>query len=165
MPTPKNTTPLKLAALRGHMGDWIYYATCLPIKEIADRVKLVSDIHKSARLDDWIQRQVDTSSHSKSIKTYLLSQKQRLFNAIVLGVYGGSPNWREIDVDFGDSESEETERLEGSLGLLLLSGKEKLFAIDGQHRVVGIKNAVLENPQLGTEEVCAANCSFRRREG
>jgi len=155
MPTPKNVTPLKLAALRGRMGDWIYYATCLPMKEIAERVKLVSDIHKTARLDDWIQRQVDTSSHSKSIKTYLLSQKQRLFNAIVLGVYGGSPNWREIDVDLGDPESEETERLEGSLGLLILTGNEKLFAIDGQHRVVGIKNAVVEDPQLGREEVCA----------
>jgi len=154
MPTP-NATPLKLAALRGRMGDWIYYATCLPMKEIADRVKLVSDIHKTTRLDDWIQRQVDTSSHSKSIKAYLLSQKQRLFNAIVLGVYGGSPNWREVDFDFGDREAEETERLEGSLGLLILNGREKLFAIDGQHRVVGIRNAVAENPDLGKEEVCA----------
>lgn len=154
MPTP-NAIPLKLAALRGRMGDWIYYATCLPMKEIADRVKLVSDIHKTTRLDDWIQRQVDTSSHSKSIKAYLLSQKQRLFNAIVLGVYGGSPNWREVDFDFGDREAEETERLEGSLGLLILNGREKLFAIDGQHRVVGIRNAVAENPDLGKEEVCA----------
>jgi DNA sulfur modification protein DndB len=146
---------MKLAALRGHMGDWIYYATCLPMKDIAERVSLVSDIHKSTQLGEWIQRAVDMSSHSESIKNYLLSQKQRLFNAIVLGVYGGSPNWREVDIDFGDVATEETERLEGSLGILLLNGKEKLFAIDGQHRVVGIRNAVSENPALGKEEVCA----------
>jgi DNA sulfur modification protein DndB len=155
MLSAKKRTPLRLAALRGRMGDWIYYATCLPMKEIAERVSLVSDIHKTARLDDWIQREVDTSRHSKSIEIYLLSQKQRLFNAIVLGVYGGSPNWQEVTVDLGDREAEETERLEGSLGLLLLNGKEKLFAIDGQHRVVGIRNAFSENPQLGKEEVCA----------
>ena len=53
---------MKLAALRGHMGDWIYYATCLPMKDIAERVSLVSDIHKSSQLGEWIQRAVDTSS-------------------------------------------------------------------------------------------------------
>ena len=101
------------------------------------------------------ERLIRLASHSESIKNYLLSQKQRLFNAIVLGVYGGSPNWREVDIDFGDAATEETELLEGSLGILLLNGKERLFAIDGQHRVVGIKNAISENPALGKEEVCA----------
>ena len=146
---------LELPALRGQMGDWIYYATCLPMKEIDQRVSLVSNIHKSARLSDWIQRQVDESTHSESIKTYLLSQKQRLFNSIVLGVYGGAPNWRELHIETGRGATSLNEHLEGSLGVLILSGREKLFAIDGQHRVVGIRKALQENKAIGTEEVCA----------
>jgi DNA sulfur modification protein DndB len=137
------------------MGDWIYYATCLPMREIDQRVSLVSKIHKSSRLSDWIQRQVDESKHSESIKTYLLSQKQRLFNAIVLGVYGGSPNWRELHIETSNGGNGIPENLEGSLGVLSLSGREKLFAIDGQHRVVGIRKALQEDKSVGSEEVCA----------
>jgi DNA sulfur modification protein DndB len=125
------------------------------MSEIDQRVSLVSKIHQSARLSDWIQRQVDDSKHAVSIKTYLLTQKQRLFNAIVLGVYGGAPNWRELHVDTGRGTSSFAEHLEGSLGVLILSGGEKLFAIDGQHRVVGIRKALQENKAIGTEEVCA----------
>ena len=45
--------------------------------------------------------------------------------------------------------------IEGALGILEFSGGEKMFAIDGQHRVVGISRAVADRPQLGDEEVIA----------
>jgi DNA sulfur modification protein DndB len=72
------------------MGDWIYYSALMSMKDIANRVSMVQDVHKSQRLGDWIQRQVDASIHSASIKDYLLTQPQRFFNSIVLGVYGGT---------------------------------------------------------------------------
>ena len=34
-----------------------------------------------------------------------------------------------------------------------MSGEEKLFALDGQHRLIGIKKAVEKNPQLGEDEL------------
>jgi DNA sulfur modification protein DndB len=44
---------------------------------------------------------------------------------------------------------------EGAFGILQFSGDEKLFAIDGQHRVVGIKKAVAQSQALDEEEVIA----------
>ena len=43
--------------------------------------------------------------------------------------------------------------VEGALGLLVLEGTERLFAIDGQHRVVGIREAVESDPDIGKEEM------------
>ena len=51
--------------------------------------------------------------------------------------------------------------LEGSLGILRLSGEETLFAIDGQHRVQGIKKALEENTELKREEVSVIFVSHR----
>ena len=43
--------------------------------------------------------------------------------------------------------------LEGSLGILRLDGTQTFFAIDGQHRVEGIKQAIKKNNTLKKEEV------------
>lgn len=42
-----------------------------------------------------------------------------------------------------------------SLGILRLSGSEQLFALDGQHRVVGIRDAVIQDVALGDEQITA----------
>jgi len=50
------------------------------------------------------------------------------------------------------------------VGILTLTGKEKLFAIDGQHRVAGIKKAVVEKPELAREEVTVILVAHARTE-
>ena len=154
MPSDKTTEMVALPALRGHMGDWIYYSALMSMKDIASRVSMVQDVHKSQRLGDWIQRQVDASIHSASIKDYLLTQPQRFFNSIVLGVYGGSPQWAELSFDVGRKKLPAGRPAEGTLGVLTLDGSEVLFAIDGQHRVAAIKQALETDEDLASEEVC-----------
>ena len=90
---------LKVPALRAHMGDWIYYISFLRLKDVAERVSLAQELHTSKALKDLIQREVDESIHSASIKRYLLQQDQRLFNALVIAVYGGAPRWAERKID------------------------------------------------------------------
>lgn len=146
---------LKVPSLRAHMGDWIYYISFLRLKDVAERVSLAEELHSSKVLRDLIQREVDESVHSESIKKYLTRQGQRLFNALVIAVYGGSPTWVELKIDdtailgMGSLPS----YMKGALGVLVFDGTEKLFAVDGQHRFVGIKRAVAEKLELGDEEV------------
>src|SRR6266487_2009549 len=86
---------------------------------------------------------------------YLLSSTQRFFNALVVGAYGGNPNWYELAIRMEGSGLEPLpEYIEGTLGILKLDGSEKLSAIDGQHRVAGIKPAIEDEPNIGNEEVC-----------
>ena len=42
--------------------------------------------------------QQEIANRSKQISDYLLKQPQRFFNALIVGVYGGSPEWYELDV-------------------------------------------------------------------
>jgi DNA sulfur modification protein DndB len=146
---------LQLPALRAKMGDWIYYSAFMKMGDIAERVSLADEIHRHKELRDLIQRQVDDSNHAEAIKKYLLTQEQRFFNSLVLGVYGGDPDFYELSIGNSDQmkSSELPQYLNGALGILRLAGTEKMFAIDGQHRVVGIKKAVLENASLKDDEV------------
>jgi DNA sulfur modification protein DndB len=124
------------------------------MREVAARVKKTDEVHKSVKLADWIQRILDMD-HAKRIAEYLIKDETRMFSAIVLGVYGGSPEWAELSVaDPRNELSEDDEdRMNRTIGVLVLSGNEKLFAIDGQHRVAGIKKAVDEKASLTEEEV------------
>ena len=83
---------------------------------------------------------------------------QRFFNALIIGVYGGSPKWYELSINKSDIFDPEQlpDYQEGVLGILRLDGQEKLFAIDGQHRVAGIKEALSRHgvSRLKDEEVC-----------
>lgn len=148
---------LRVPALKAHIGDWIYYAAFLKIRDIAQRVFLAEEIHTHQGLRDMIQRAIDESRHAEAIKQYLLNKPQRFFNALVIGVYGGAPNFLELELHQGPrfDPTGLPDYFEGAFGILQFSGDEKLFAIDGQHRVVGIKKAVAQSQALGEEEVIA----------
>jgi DNA sulfur modification protein DndB len=139
-------------ALRCVMGDWVYYITYLTFADVSYWIKKTDQIHKSENLRDMIQRQL--SSRATPIADYLVNQKERFFNSIVVGVYGGAPQWYPVEV--GDSPTVEVELDEESsqsIGLLMLDGAEDLFAIDGQHRVEAIKQALKNDPTLSGEEL------------
>ncbi len=153
MSQDENRQPLRLPGLRAHMGDWIYYICLMKMRDIANRISFAKEIHISESLNDLLQRSV--TDRSKDIAAYLLSQQQRFFNALVVGVYGGQPNWYELSIRTEVSHlGPLPEYTEGVLGILRLDGFEQTWAIDGQHRVAGIRQAVQENPEIGEEEVC-----------
>ena len=123
------------------------------MKEVASRVSVADDIHSSTSLKELLRRTL--TKNSRRITEYLISQEQRFCNAIVIGSYGGSPNWHDLSVRGRKGVADVPEHPEGSIGFLELSGDETLFAVDGQHRVQGIKEAVAQDRTLEEEEVCA----------
>ena len=148
----KKNNELIIPALKAHMGDWIYYVTFLRMDQIADQIHIAREIHSSDVLKDMIQRQI--TNRAGQISDYLLKQPQRFFNSLIVGVYGGSPDWYELKVgpnrhpDVPELPSE----LDGILGVLRLDGTQTLFAIDGQHRVQGIKQALKKNDEQALEK-------------
>ena len=144
--TDQNAQPLILPALRGIMGDWVYYTCLMDLPTLADRVDYADDIHTSTQLSDMIQRQLK-KKRGKQIAEYLKTQTERLFNALVVATYRGEPNWHALSsVNSPPGSSEELSHIDehtlASVGFLTLHGDERLFAIDGQHRLAGIKTAV-----------------------
>jgi DNA sulfur modification protein DndB len=147
------SSSIKLPCLRGKMGDWFYYVSLMSFKELAARTSMVPDIHKSKELSHWIQREV--SDRTDDIVKYLMEQEQRFFNAIIFGIYGGKPQWQELDIDDKVPGLTEQERdyFGKTFGILSLSGGEAIFSIDGQHRTKAIKDAIKQKKELETEEV------------
>ena len=149
----KNLNELIIPALRARMGDWIYYVTFLRMDQIADQINLAGEIHPSTVLKEMIQREV--TNRSSQISNYLLNQPQRFFNSLIVGVYEGSPDWYELKIGTNrhfDAPILPSE-MDGVFGILRLDGTQTFFAIDGQHRVEGIRQAVKEQDELKKEEV------------
>lgn len=156
--TDNGKEQLMLPSIRALMGDWVYYPAIMKMSDIAERINVAGEIHTSKSLNEYIQRELDSSNHSLKIKGYLQTEIQRLFNSLVIGVYGGTPQFFELDVNYDDEHLKDYDfptEMEGILGFLLLTGDETLFAIDGQHRVVGIRQALEDEDHeaLGNEEV------------
>ena len=145
-------SPLRLPALRASMGDWIYYVSVLRMNDISERISDASEIHSNKALIDLLQRQL--TERSKGIAEYLKTQPQRFFNSIVVGVYGGKPEWEELDIR-SRLENEEVlpEYYEGVFGILSLGPDTKMWAIDGQHRITGIRKAITQDIKFSEEKV------------
>lgn len=136
---------INIPAIRGILGDIVYYTASFTFKQIAERVKKVDgELHTSTSLKDQLQRSL--TKNYESITNYILSQKDHFFNALVLAVYDGEPVWNEIEVGFKGKDYY-------NMGFLMLNGEEKIFPVDGQHRVEGIKDAIKENPELEDETI------------
>ena len=142
---PKKHKEIVLPALRGVMGDWVFYSCLMDVGELSSRVNYAKEIHKNEALSDMIQRHLKRG-RATQIADYLKRQPERFFNSLVIATYGGQPNWHALsDVRSKTAQDELknlTEDTVSSVGFLTLTGQEKLFALDGQHRLAGIKKAV-----------------------
>lgn len=151
-----NSKKLLLPALRGFIGDWVYYSCLMSIPELAARVEYAQDIHNDNALSKMIQRSLE-GDRAEHIAAYLEKTKERFFNSLVLATYDGCPEWLEVnnlkaknDESLNDLLRED---VSDTLGFLSLSGQEKIFAVDGQHRLAGIKKAISNKSKFGDERL------------
>jgi DNA sulfur modification protein DndB len=115
-------------------------------EQIALRINTAKSIREAEGLDDYLQREL--GKNVKKICKYLIGNDWRMFNSIVVGVFDGIPDWITFNLDnidrISDIPPESINYLSDSIGMLVLNGDEKMFAIDGQHRVEAIKLALKE---------------------
>jgi len=138
---------MKIPALRSKIGDWDYYVTTLTFEQVSKYVSRIDEqLHKSDSLKDLIQRSI--TNNFVSIKDYIINQPSVFFNSLVLAVYDDYPNWQEIEFKY---EGMETYKM----GLLDFPSNHKIFPVDGQHRVEGIKAALKENPEFKDHQIAA----------
>jgi DNA sulfur modification protein DndB len=139
---------MKTPAIRAKIGDWVYYVTTLTFEQVNEYVSRVdNELHKSERLNQLIQRSI--TNNYLSIKDYIINQPEKFFNALVLAVYNEYPDWREIEFRYEDEETTY------QMGILEFKGTHKIFPVDGQHRVEGIKAALKEKPDLSNQRITA----------
>lgn len=147
---------LLMPCLRGCFGSWDTYTCLMPLKEIKNRVKFADELHSSKKLTELIQRKLE-DERGVEIAEYLLSNEDRFFNSLVLGVYGGEPQWHDIgNVTPNTPESQDLyipNYTRESLGFMSIKDGLTMFAIDGQHRLAGIKEALAKTDALDKEQL------------
>lgn len=148
---------MRVPAIKSQIGSWIYYVSTLSFKQVSQYVKKIDDeLHKSKLLSDMLQRSI--TDNYKSIAHYIETQDERFFNALILAVYDGDPKWHDVRLEI-DGEDQYI-----GLGVLELSGDEKIFPIDGQHRVEGIKKVMSESDKYSEEHIPVVFIGHRKDE-
>ena len=151
---------LHLPSLRGIIGDWTFFCSVMKVKDVVNRVITVSQSNElyTNNINEILQREID-KKRVDQIRDYLLNNPEHFFSSIIVAIYGGTPVWSDFDIEshFRVENtyigSKASEFIENKLGVLSLSGEETIFALDGQHRIRGIKEAFEKNDTIGDEEV------------
>lgn len=136
---------MKVPSIRAKIGSQHYYVATLTFEQIAKYVSPIDEqLHSSKTLSDLIQRSI--TDNYKSIKDYILNQKDMFFSSLVLAVYDDYPEWQQVSLKFDSEEYHQ-------IGFLNFPAQHKIFPVDGQHRVEGIKKAIEENPDVKENEI------------
>ncbi|MCY0771275.1 DGQHR domain-containing protein [Enterobacter cloacae complex sp. 2022EL-00788] len=145
---------LVIPCLRGYMGSWITYSCMMRLSDASELIGFADELHQIDKLSDKIQRELNTD-RAEEISRYLTNNDDRFFNSLVVAVYDGDPNWHEIgDITPNNQEAESLEFPDyaaNCLGFLSITRDEKFFALDGQHRLAGIKAAIKEKEEISSD--------------
>ncbi|MDR2834160.1 MAG: hypothetical protein LBV67_10640, partial [Streptococcaceae bacterium] len=138
---------IHLACLRGNMGFWTYYSTLMKIKDIVsnDRIITVSESNElyTSNINRILQREI-APNRIRDISNYILNTNERFFSSLVVAIHRGNPRWTDIDlherieIEGNVLSEEELFNIGSKYGILSLNGDEQIFALDGQHRLVGL---------------------------
>ncbi len=137
-----------IPAFEAHVGDWSYYMCVMKYAEVARQIEFAYMLGANSDLSTMIQRGI--SKRADEIREYLLQSEHRFLGALIVAVHGGEPQFSAIDLDFQDSPLRGTDR---AFGFLTFDGSQQYFALDGQHRLQAIKDAITKDPSLAKDDI------------
>ncbi len=153
---------IHLACLRGNIGYWSYYSTVIKVKDLVNENRIItvseSDELYTENINRILQRELK-KTRIKSISNYFNNNNERFFNNLIVAIHKGNPKWTDIDlyekikINGSLINEQDINFLESKFGILSLSGNEQIFALDGQHRLKGIRKAYADNPELENLEI------------
>ncbi len=153
---------IHLACTLGNIGYWDYYSTLMKVRDIVSKNRIItvaeSEELYTTNINQILQREI-TENRITAISDYILKSDERFFGSIVVSIHKGTPKWTEIDVsnnfevDGKMLDESSVNFLSTKFGVLSLSGNEEIFALDGQHRLKGIRKAFKEDKSIGDLEI------------
>lgn len=138
-----------IPALKARVGDWNYYICVMKYAQIKKQIEFAHDLGGNVDLGKLIQRGI--SERTKDITEYLLKSEHRFLGAIIVAAWGGDPKYLSVEMDNANGV---LDGLDNAFGVLTFDDSVRYFALDGQHRLKAIIDAVKIDPVLGNEEIC-----------
>lgn len=133
-----------LWAQKAKMGSTEYYIAKMTVEDLVNTVGLAIELPewKDMTPDEKMQRDPDINRVVNEICPYFIEDKDRFFGSLIVDIYSGFDNvvFEPITkfVDRDKLAAAHDIALENA-GFLTLPGKERLIALDGQHRLLAMK--------------------------
>ena len=127
----------------------------MTFQELAAKVQFYDELDKTPDIDELLQREL--SKRSEQMVDYLLRQPERFYGAIIVAAWGGSPEFIRVKMEDHPLLDDDFE-----FGLLKFDGRQEYFALDGQHRLKSIKQAIEKESTLRHEEVSVVFVTHER---
>jgi DNA sulfur modification protein DndB len=138
-----------IPAFKAHVGDWNYYVCLMKYAQVAQHVDFAYELGTGNKdLNRMVQRGL--TNRTGEIEDYLLHSEHRFLGSLIVAVWGGDPKYLPLAMQ---NEDEYMEGVDREFGVLTFDGTQSYFALDGQHRLRAIKDAVKQNPVLGGEDI------------
>lgn len=150
-----------IPALQAKVGDWNYYICTMKYAEVARQVSFAHELGGNRDLGSMIQRGL--SDRTKDIVKYLTTSDHRFLGALIIAAWKGDPEYLELEMADPDGVLKGVDR---GFGVLTFDGTQSYFALDGQHRLSAIRDAIKQDPDLGGEDIAVLIVShFETEEG
>ena len=138
-----------IPAFKAKVGDWEYFICLMKYAEVRRGIEFAYNLGGNKDLATMIQRGL--SQRTEEIKSYLLESPHRFLGSLIVAVWGGDPQYQAVQIADPDDL---LRGIDSDFGLLTFDGSQRYFALDGQHRLKAIQDALNVNPELGNEEIC-----------
>lgn len=150
-----------IPALKAKVGDWNYYICVMKYAQIAKECSFAYELGGNPKLNELLQRGI--TERTQGIVDYLIRSEHRFLGSLIVAAWGGHPQYIPVKMDETDDL---THGLDSGFGILTFDGSQQYFALDGQHRLKAIKEAIKRKPELGNEDISVILVShFNTEEG
>ncbi len=153
-----------IPALKARVGDWNYYVCIMKYAEVARQINFAHELQGNKDLHALLQRGL--SARTGEIVEYLKKSQHRFLGALIVAAYGGDPHYMPVKMEDPDGM---LRNLDDQFGVLTFDGTQSYFALDGQHRLRAIKDALKTNDdrlrdELNNEDITVIIVSHRDTE-
>lgn len=137
-------------AFKAHVGDWEYYLCLMSYAQVGREINFAYELGGNKDLGTMIQRGI--GDRTEQITQYLLTNEHRFLGSLVVAAWGGHPEYIPLEMD-DTAEQGMLSGVDREFGVLTFDGTHQFFALDGQHRLRAIKDAIKKDPDLGSEDI------------
>jgi DNA sulfur modification protein DndB len=134
-----------LGCIRAKMGKTKYYISKISAGELIDKVGIAKELPEwpDMTAEEKMQRECDIRRIVDEIVPYVIEDPDRFFSSLIVDIYSGFDAIRfeplsKVVKDIPDAYAIPME----DMGFITLPGKERLIALDGQHRLLSLKIAI-----------------------
>lgn len=137
-------------AIKSQMGSIVYYQTTITARELVSfaRTARETDQWASQSIEERIQRDINRARIREEIVPYLANHPDRFFGAFIILVENGSITYEPIEDVVGKIPLAYKEAV-GSMGFLTVSDDGNNIALDGQHRLVALRDTIQSGDLIG----------------